>query len=253
MFLERYKLNLLAVPRERARCGDVYLRDGARVSSAVDITQLLDESVRLPPQFDGEPLADLAGSLSDGVSLKLGLGLLQGFLVAIGAAAVVSKVSAGYERGRSAKLRFRFAHVTRDSVDPASLSSVLEGRSFRSTQPLLQHASEYFIAAAVVRSPSISVIAEDSRARKVDLGAEVLAAVDGHAGVAFEAAGDGEVTFRGDTPLAIALELYELRYDEALGSFSMRPQAPDDHVRLGKDRTPIPVVVAPGDEALLVL
>jgi len=253
MFLHRYKLNLLAVPRRNARCGDVYLRNGARVSSAVDVTQLLDESITLPPQFDGEPLADISGSLSDGVSIKLGLGLLEGFLAAIGAGAIVSAVSAGYERSRSASLRFRFADATRDSIEPGSLGSVLEGRSLRESQPLVQAGNEYFITAAVVRSPSISVVAEDRRARRVDLGAEVMATANAHAGITLEATADGEVSFVGETPLAIALELYELRYDAEHARFSMLPQRLDDDVKTGKDASPVPVFVAPDDEALLAL
>jgi hypothetical protein len=252
-FLDTYKINLLAVPREHARCGQVYLRRDNRVSSAVDITELLDTSVELPPQQDGETLADLSGSLSNRVSLKVGLGVLQGFLAAVGAGAVLSKVSAGYEGSRTTKLQFRFARATRDSIEPGSLASALEGSSFRTTHPLVHPDNQYFITAAVVRSPSISVVAENGRARKVDVGAEVLAAVNATGAVDVESAGSGEVTFNSTVPLAIGLELYELRLDHETGTLSMLPQDLRRALKLGKPVIPSAVFVAPEDEALLEL
>jgi hypothetical protein len=253
-FLDRYKLNLLAVPRENARCGQIYLRSGTRVSSAVDVTELLDAPTSLPPQFDDERLGDLAGFLSDGVSLDVGLGLLQGFLTAIGAGAVVSEVSAGYRRADSASLRFRFTRPTRDSIEPGALGSALEGRRFRHTHPLVQPDNEYFITAAVARSRSISVVAEDRRSRTVELGAEVVAAVNAHAGVTLESAATGEVTFEGEVPLAFGLELYELRVDADGQKLSMLPQDSRDALKAGKPAPPPPpVFVAPDDEALLAV
>jgi hypothetical protein len=251
MFLDRYKINLLSVPRERAACGDVYLRRDGRVSSAINVAELLDPPVRLPPQFQGERLADLAGSLSQGVSLKVGLGLLEAFLAAIGAAAVLGELTLGYEQSRTSRLRFRFTDATRDSVEPGALATTLEGRRFRPGQPLVQPGNEYFVTAAVVRSPSISVVTEDDASRRVDVGARLLAAVDATANVTAEQASEGEITYRGRAPLAIGVELYRLRYDDDEQKLSMFPQDPRDPVHAGKPPPPVPAFVAPDDDALL--
>jgi len=253
MFLDRYKVNLLALPRERAFCGQVYVRDGRRVSSGAQIAGLVEPAVTLPPVFEGERLTALAGELSESVQLNAGLGLLQGFMTAIGAAAVVSSVSASFERSRTARLRFRFDDVTRDSMELNSLANALEGRRFRAQSLLVQPGADYFVTAAVVRSPCVGVVAEDDSSRRVEFGAEVLAVADATAGVTVESSATGELTFRGTTPLAIGLELYQLRYDEREGKLSMRAQDPRDPVKAGKEATPRAAFVAPGDEALLDL
>ena len=253
MFLDRYKINLLAVPRADAACGQVYVRNGRRVSSGVAITQLVEPQVTLPAPYEGEVLADLAGSLSDGVSVDVGLGLLEGFLGALGAAGVVASVSAGVERSRTASLRFRFTGGTRDSVDAGSLAAVLEGRRLRGANPLVQPGNEYFVTAAVIRTPSLTLLGEDKRRTRVEFGAEVMAAATPKAGVTVESGEAGEVTFRGSTALAIGLELYELRDGGEDGRLSMVPQDPRDPVHAAKDRPPRPAFAAPDDEALLAL
>jgi hypothetical protein len=253
MFLDRYKVNLLSVPREHAACGDIYLRRDGQVSSAINVVELLDPPVQLPPRSERERLADLAGSLSDGVSLSIGLGLLEAFLAAIGAAAVVGELSLGYEQTRTARLRFRFADATRDSIEPGSLGTALEGRRFRPGHPLVQPGNEYFVTAAVIRSPSISVVAEDTSTRRVQLGAQVVATIDAHARVTAERSSEGEITYRGDIPLAIGIELYRLRYDEEQRKLSMYPQNLRDAVKAGKPTQPLPVFVGPAEDALVAV
>jgi hypothetical protein len=253
MFLDRYKINLLTVPRERVACGDVYIRNGRRVSSGVRVAELVEPAVTLPPVFEGEALADLAGTLSDGVSVDIGFGLLEGFLAAIGAGGVVSKVSAGVERSRTSTLRFRFTEATRDSIDGGALGTMLEGRRLRPTQPLVQEGNDYFVTTAVIRTPSLSLVGEDKKRQRTELGAEVMAIGEGHAGVTVERGDAGEVTFRGRKALAIGVELYELREGGEDGRVTMLPQDSGDPVKAFKERPPKPAFVAPDDEALLAL
>ncbi len=252
MFLDRYKVNLLAVPRQGADCGEVYIRNGRRVSSGVGVTDLLEPAVTLPAAYRGEPLANLSGSFSDAVGVKLGIGLLESFMAAIGVAAVLSKVSALFERTRTSGLRFSFADATRDSIDAASLGLALGGRRLRPDQPLVQPGNEYFVTAAVIRSPSVSVIAEDDRANRVEFGADAVTVLNATAGVNVESGASGQLTFRGDTPLAIGLELYELTVGGA-AVMGLAAQDPGRPVHAGKTPPPQPTFVAPDDDALLAL
>lgn len=254
MFLDRYKINLLAVPREGVACGDVYVRHGRRVSSGIAIRELVEPPIALPPALEGEALADLAGVLSDGVSVDVGFGLLEGFLAAVGAGGLVTKVSAGVERSRTSVLRFRLTGATRDSVNAGALGTMLEGRRLRSTQPLVQAGNDYFVTAAVVRTASLSIAGEDEERQRTRLGAEVMAVGQGEAGVTVERGDAGEVTFRGSKRLAIGVELYELRDRGDDGRVTMLPQDPRDPVRAGRERLrPEAAFVAPDGDALLDL
>ena len=252
MFLDRYKINLLAVPRERAFCGQVYVRNGRGVSSGAGLDGLVEPAVSLPQAFEGEPLAALEGELSNGVEIGVGVGLLRGFLTAIGAGAVLSRLSTGFERSSTAQLRFNFRNVSLDSIDPSSLAGALAGRRLVADNPLVQPGNDYFVTAGVVRSTAIGVVAEDSRRRRVELGAELGQVLDADAGVTLESSGNGELTFTGSSPLAIGLELYKLHLDDA-GVLRMTPQDPRDPVQAGREPAPEPELVAPGDEALLEL
>ena len=251
MFLDRYKINLLAVPRRRAFCGQVYVRNGRGVSSGAGLDGLVVPAVGLPPAVEDE-LAALEGELSNGVEIGAGVGLLRGFLTAIGAGAVLSRLSTGFERSSTAQLRFSFSGVTLDSIDPSSLAGALAGRRLVAANPLVQPGNEYFVTGGVVRSTAISVVAEDSRRRRVELGAELAQVLDADASVTLESGGNGELTFTGAAPLAIGLELYKLHFDDS-GALRMTPQDPRDPVQAGKGPTPEPELVAPDDEALLEL
>jgi hypothetical protein len=250
LVLDRYRVNLLSVPRRRAECGQVYIRNGRRVSTGVNVRWLVEPDVELPPVYADEPLADLAAARSDAVDAGIGLRLLETFLAALGAGAVATRVGAQYGNRGVARLRFRITGARMDSVDPGSLGLALHGRRLRSDQPLVRKGNEYFIATGVVRAPSISVVAEDERGRIIDVGAEVAPIVDGRAGVSSQVTGDGEVSYAGVEPLAVGLQLCELHLRDG-ERVAMHAQDPEDGVQLAKAIPPRPVFVAPGEDVLL--
>ena len=252
MFLDRYRINLLAVPREGPPCGEIYVRQGRSVSDGAGLAGLLTPAVTLPAVVEGQELTKLDGKLSNGVKVGAGLGLLQGFLTAIGAAAVLSKLSTRFESSKTAELSFSFGGVTRDSMNVNSLAGALAGRRLVESNPLVQPGNEYYVAAGVVRSTAISVVAQDAAKRHVELGAEAAQVLNADVGVTLEEGGNGELTFRGSTPLAIGLQLYKLHFDES-GALRMTAQDPRDPVHAGREPRPEPVLVAPDEETLLAL
>src|SRR4051812_34524527 len=144
-FLDEYGLNLLRIPREGADCGDLYVREGGRVSAPGRLAELLEPKLELPSVQRGETLASLRGQFSDRVDLDAGLGLLQSFFAAVGAGGVVDNVKAGYKRSRGRALRFCFPQATRDSVDPFALGSALIDKRFKERHPFVRPGNEYFV------------------------------------------------------------------------------------------------------------
>ncbi len=252
MFLDRYHLNLLPVPREQVDCGQLFVKRGRAVSMPGDARQLFEPSVTLPPPFRAEVMADIAGTLSENVSADVGLSLLQSFLAALGLAGIVDKLAAHYQRRRATSVRFRFADASRDSMDPLSLGTAFLNRAFVRRHPLVAPENRYYIIAAVVRSPSISVMVQDDRSAAVDLEVGVLAALEAEPRLTTDRSVTGEITYRGTKHLAIGVELYELRYDEAGQRLEMLP--PEAAVDLRRGRPvppPAPAFLGDGDSVFL--
>jgi hypothetical protein len=220
-FLEQYRLNLLTVPREGVKPGDLYVEDDKGITASGRVAGFLTPRPKLPRALRGETMADLSGRVSRSLSLDVGLGLLQNFLLALGAAGVMDKLRAGYEREKTTGLRIRFTDATRDSFDLGALGQALGTSRLDASNALVNEGNRYYLVAGVVRTPSVTLVAEDGSKRRVDLGAGVLQAVDAEVGVSTERAESGEITYTGTKRLAIGVELYELAWDEDAGRLSL--------------------------------
>ncbi len=126
MFLDQFSLNLLQIPRENARVGDLYAVLGDRALPPGRTGDILDPSPELP-ELKTEPLGDLAGVVSDAVSVQAGVGLLEGFLTAMGAAGLVADARVRYGSGAVRGLRFRLTDAMRESVSTGELGNALIG------------------------------------------------------------------------------------------------------------------------------
>jgi hypothetical protein len=217
-----YGLNLLQVPREHAAIGDLYAVRDDRPLPPGRIADVLTPSPRLPP-VQRERLADLATVTSDGVSAGVGLGLLEGFLTALGAGPLVGRVRARYDMASARRLRFRLEDCTRESVPTTSLGQALIGCSLRTGHPMAGRDYRHFVTVGVVRTSSITIVAEASSQHRGNLDSSVPLLADARAAIAIERAGEGALCYRGPRPLAIGVELVELDCDTDSGRVGFRP------------------------------
>lgn len=220
-FLDEYRLNLLAVPREGVKPGDLYVEDDNGITASGKVVGFLTPKPELPRATRGETMADLSGQVSRRLSLDVGLGLLQNFLLALGAAGVMDKLKAGYEHQKTTALRFRFTDATRDSFDLGALGGAIGASRLDASNALVNEGNRYYLVAGVVRTPSVSLVAEGEDGRRVELGAGVLHAIDVETGVTTKRTEEGEITYAGAKRLAIGVELYELAWDEGAGRLSL--------------------------------
>jgi hypothetical protein len=238
MFIDRYHLNLLPIPRARAACGELYVKRAKGIAAPGDARELLEPRFEFPPVSEGEELAELRGTASTSVDARVGLGLLQSFLIALGAGGIVDKLKADYEQKRVRSVQFRVEDATRDAMDPLSLGTALAGRRFRPGHPWVSPENEYYIVAAVVRTPSLSLAAQDDRTNTVDLDADVLKAVSAEGGIDLRRQREGEITYAGATALAIGVELYQIRHDAESDRLEMLPV--ETAIALSRGREPPP-------------
>jgi hypothetical protein len=215
LFLDKYGLHLLPQPREGVAVGDVYPHYGGTTHAAGRYSALLPRPFKLPKIHSGEKAADISGTVSDAVSAKVGLSLLEGFLGAIGAAGWISKLRLSMEGKDAASLRFRFADPLRDHLDPLQLELALREYKPDWKKSLFDPERRYFMTTAVVRSRAISVTAEDRNARAVDVDVDALKVLSEKVGVKVEKSAQSEITFSGGKPLAFGIELHEVLYQPA--------------------------------------
>jgi hypothetical protein len=254
LFFDRYKLNLLAVPREGAAIGDVYIRREGKTSTPGSVRWLLDPPLeKMPPAKTGEQMADVAGTLSQRLDAELGLGLLEGFLAALGALGLSAKARAGVKASKVHTLRFRFADATRDAVDPFQLGFELNERRIATNNAIIEPGQQYYLVTGLARSPSISMVTENEHGNSVELDLAATGLAEVEAGVSVAHTNTGEVTFKGAQSLVFGLELYELSYDAE--EERLRLRLPDNAVRLRRKRATRdiiqPVLLGSDDEVLL--
>jgi hypothetical protein len=222
LFLDRYGLNLLPIPRESAAVGDLYVYDGRRVSPPGNVTYFLDPPPEMPELTTGERMADVEGVMSSGFSLDLGLGLLEGFFMAFGAGALADKVTAEYRAQETRSLRFRITEATRDFVDPFKLGMALIGRRLLTEHPMWSEDNRYYLVTGVARTPSISVVAENGGSSGVQLDVEALKVVGATGALTLERSSEYEVVYKGDRLLAFGVELCELSYEPKRSSLRLK-------------------------------
>jgi hypothetical protein len=252
IFLERYRMNLLAMPGNRVRCGSVYVKQGRSFTAPGDLADLVEPDLQLPPPYRESDLPELRGVWSDKVEAQLGIGLLQNFLLALGAAGLVDHVKAHVKRRNVCSVTFRFRDPERESFNPTALGHALEDHRFRGSSPWVSPGNSYYVAAAVIRSPSISIRARDERDNAVDLGAGVATAVEATAGVSLEHGEDNELTYKGKEPIGFAVELYWLGWDDERGSLVFNlPKGPQPVAGFDDGDRPEPVFVGEDDEAVV--
>ena len=253
-FLDRYQVNLLSMPGRRVQCGSVYIKQGKRITAPGLLSEIITPELTLESPYVEDDLADLSGTWSGSVSLTVGVKLLSNFLIALGAGGVIDKLQASAKETSARNVAFRFKKVSRESLSPVGLGTALVGHQFVQAHPWVQDGNQYFAVAAVLRSASISIQGRDKQDSAVGLGAGLATVADADATVRVEQGSDSEVTYHGRDPLAIAVELYELRWDTDRQGLVFQLPAGVGPLRLlglQADDPPDPVFVG-DDEAALI-
>jgi hypothetical protein len=223
VILEKYRLNLLSIPRENASVGDLYVQDGdaEHVMQAGSITNFLKPKLEMP-QSKTETLSDISGITSSDESGKVGLDLLEGFLNKLGPVGTGSKIRGSYEKDSKMNIKFTYTNATREYIDAAALGSTLGmGYKFETTNALYKEGRRYFVVTGVAKSPSISIITNADKKQQMDINADVKQLASASANISTEISGSGQITFKGNKSLAFGVEVFELGYDIDEQKFSM--------------------------------
>jgi hypothetical protein len=177
-------------------------------------------------------VADIAGTRSSSVNVKVGFKLLEGFAAALGLANALPTLQASFSG--ATKMWFSFKRVTRSFVDINVLARLLGGRKvvinpatriFFDTQA----PADFLLVDSVLRSNSFTVGVEQdgSSEVKIDIGAIERIVGEVSTEVKVERSSNTSVAFTGPTPLTFAFscKLVDLAPDGAIVSFDENRQS----------------------------
>lgn len=251
-FLDDYQVNLLSMPGRRVGCGSVYIKAGKRITAPGLLSEIIEPELTLEEPFPEDDLPDLSGSWSDSVSLSFGITLLGNFLTALGVGGLVDKLQASVKETSARNIAFRFKKVSRESLSPAGLGTALVGHHFKPGHAWVHAGNQYFAVASVLRSASISIQGRDKQDTAVGLGAGLATVADADANVQVQEEDDHALTYHGHKPLAIAVELYELRWDAGRQELVFQTQrGPLRILGLREDEPPDPVFAGDNEDAFI--
>ena len=230
VLLERYRLNLLSIPRENASVGDLYVQEenSQFVSTPGSITNFLEPPFEVPPITPGETMAVVSGTTSRDASGKVGVDFLEGFLNALGPGGIGTKVRGSYESSSKNKVTFTFENPTRDYADPGLIGKKLVDHTLMKRHALIAEGRRYYLVTGVARSSGISITTEGDNKQVLDIDAQVMKLANLSGDISIQKNQTGSVTFKGQKNLAFGVELYELEYipssGEQEGKFQMSTQ-----------------------------
>ena len=232
VMLEKYRLNLLSIPRESVAIGDLYVQEGNSqyVSTPGSITNFLEPPLEIPQFKTGETMADVSGTTSRNASGKAGMDFLEGFINALGPAGIGTKVRGNFESSSKNKITFTFENPTRDYLDPGLLGKKLVNHMLMKEHALIAEGRRYYIVTAVARSSGINVITEGDSNQIMDVDANVMKLANISGDISIQKNQTGNVIFKGKKKLAFGVELYELKYIQNDGKDKFQMYTPNKPV-----------------------
>jgi hypothetical protein len=204
LFLDRYHLHLLSIPRENIDVGDAYLEKKSVVTTPGRLAAILTPELVLPEIRRGERLADIIGRSTDRVEESAGATVLEGILAGLGLPASVSAKTALHRAGQ---ISFRFQDVYRDSLDVFELGRRLPEHTVDRRNALITGNERILVATAVLFTSSITLELEKGVGGAVE---GKLNALPARGDLSIKLDRSNRVTLRSKQRVGFAVELHEL-------------------------------------------
>jgi|SRR5271166_2851885 len=185
----RYKLNILRLPRPGIGAGELLIREGKDLKCSGPITKLFDPELEI--QEDGPvPLPDLGGVTTARLAATIAAAPLAGLLAALGAVGV-SSIDARLRRAHDVSVVFGITGAQYRSTDLVTLGDELAGRIVRQENALYRSGREFYMANAAAEATGIKIAfsASTERAARVALEIEQLVKAESSMEVARDESG----------------------------------------------------------------
>ncbi len=199
---DRYRLNILRLPRRGVDVGEMLIRDGADLRCAGPVSGLFSPPLELPPAKTAA-LPDVDGVTSARRSASTSAAPLTGLLTALGLGA--SAASAALRAARDVTVAYRLTGARYRSIDLLALADELAARVPLPDHPLLRPGREFFVAHAIAEATGITATFAASTDRAAKLTMELATAIKADGSV--EVTGDhhGRLVVAGGEPVTFGL------------------------------------------------
>jgi hypothetical protein len=208
LLTDRYRLNILRVPRAGIDVGDLLVDDSGDLRYMGEFSKFFDPPLELP-EPEEEPLAPLSGESSKAISAKVAANPMATFLTALGLSGITS-LSAKLQAAQNVNVTFQISGATLQSVDVIELGNELAGRVLRTDNALYRADRKFFVVHSVARATGLTL----GFHTKSDTGAELAAGIAQVAkvsgGVRIKRDSAAQISVTGSTPLAFGLAVLRL-------------------------------------------
>jgi len=224
---DRYRLNILRLPRRGVDVGEVLIRDGADLRCAGPVSRLFTPPLDLPP-VRTVALPDVDGTTSARRSAHAAAAPLTGLLAALGIAG--SSASASLSGARDVTVTYRLAGARYRSTDLLTLADELAARVPLPDHALLRPGREFFIAHAIAQATGITATFAASTDRAGKLAAELATVIKADGSVEVTSDHEGRLVVAGAQPVTFGLAVVRLiaRGDDLRIDPAPRPRAVRD-------------------------
>ena len=205
---ERYRLNILRLPRADIKVGELLIEEGKDLRCCGRVSTFFTPELDVR-ENEPAPLPDLGGVMSERVSAKAAAEPLTWLLAGLGAVGITS-ISAMLGKSRDVSVAFGVSGAQYRSTDLVTLGDELSGRVTRENNALYRPGRKYFVAHAIAEASTIRVAfdAECGQAARLALDIEEL--IKSEASVHVDRDNRGYLVFSRPAPVTFGLAVAQL-------------------------------------------
>ena len=222
LLTDRYRLNILRVPRAGIEVGDLLVDDSGDLRRMGAFSKFFDPALEMP-ETKTATLAPQSSKKSGSVSWNAAAKPAAAFLAALGLTGVTS-LSATLESAQDVSVTFQITGATLENLDAVDLGNELAGRELRRDNALYRADRKFFVAHEVARATGLTLGFQSSSKAGAKLAAGIAQVAEASAGVSVQRASAAEIGVTGTTPLVFGLAV--LRLTEAKENGALRLDLP---------------------------
>lgn len=213
--LAKYGYNVVRVPRTGIEPLEVLGRDRDGIEQLGQLPVIWDTGAKVPDVKDSNVAAEIKTVRTATLKFSLGLRVLEDILGALGA--TVPRL--GFAYGGTRSLQFSFQNILISKVDPFDVGQFLKAGDLQVGNPwvdryFLDDAADAYVVTEVLKSDSVTVIADSKGSTSVGLDVKAIQnAVGADVKVEAGTGSTSEVTYKGLKHLTFGFKAFLIGYD----------------------------------------
>jgi hypothetical protein len=239
LLTDRYRLNILRVPRAGIEVGDLLVDDSGDLRRMGAFAKFFDPVLEMP-ESKTAALAPQSSKKSGSISWNAAAKPATAFLAALGLTGVTS-LSATLESAQDVSVTFQITGATLENLDAVDLGNELAARELRRDNALYQADRKFFVAHEVARATGLTLGFQSSSKAGAKLAAGIAQVAEASAGVSVQRASAAEIGVTGTTPLVFGLAVLRLTETKENGALRLDlPKKLQPVRRIPDEAQPVP-------------